>query len=336
MPGRIDVTFFPFVKGRPKMTKPQTKMEQADSLNRDILQAFDDLFGLHPGFRPVHAKGILLSGAFTPSAAVGALTKAPHVNRPSIRVVARFSDFAGVPTVPDYDAEGASPRGIAIRFYLEEHVHTDIIAHSVDGFPTRTAEEFLQFLRAIHASGPGAPKPTPVESFLGSRPAALSFVQAPKPIPTSFANESFYSVSAYKFTNSAGVSKFGRYRVVPQDGNQYLEPSAAAKKSPNFLFDELKDRIVSRSVKMRVVVQVASDGEVVDDSTVHWPEQRPLLEFGTIELNSLVPEGDVAQRQIIFDPIPRVDGIEPSGDPLLDPRASIYLVSGHRRRAATA
>ena len=126
------------------MTKPQTKMEQADSLNRDILQAFDDLFGLHRGFRPVHAKGILMSGAFTPSAAVGALTKAPHVNRPSIRVVARFSDFAGVPTVPDYDVEGASPRGIAIRFYLEEHVHTDIIAHSVDGFPTRTAEEFLQ------------------------------------------------------------------------------------------------------------------------------------------------------------------------------------------------
>ncbi len=316
------------------MTKPQTKMEQADPLSRDLLQAFDDLFGLHPGFRPVHAKGILLSGVFTPSAAVGALTKAPHVSRPSIRVSARFSDFAGVPTVPDYDAEGASPRGIAIRFYLEERVHTDIIAHSVDGFPTRTAEEFLQFLRAIHASSPGAPKPTPIESFLSSRPAALAFVQAPKPVPTSFAKESFYSVSAYKFTNSAGVSKFGRYRVIPQDGNLYLELSAAAKKGPNFLFEEIKDRIASGTVKMRVVVQVASDGDVVDDSTVHWPDQRPLLEFGTIELNDLVPEGDVAQRQIIFDPIPRVDGIEPSGDPLLDPRASLYLVSGHRRRAA--
>jgi len=309
-------------------------MEQADPLSRDLLQAFDDLFGLHPGFRPVHAKGILLSGVFTPSAAVGALTKAPHVSRPSIRVSARFSDFAGVPTVPDYDAEGASPRGIVIRFYLEEHVHTDIIAHSVDGFPTRTAEEFLQFLRAIHASSPGAPKPTPIESFLSSRPAALAFVQAPKPVPTSFAKESFYSVSAYKFTNSAGVSKFGRYRVIPQDGNLYLELSAAAKKGPNFLFEEIKDRIASGTVKMRVVVQVASDGDVVDDSTVHWPDQRPLLEFGTIELNDLVPEGDVAQRQIIFDPIPRVDGIEPSGDPLLDPRASLYLVSGHRRRAA--
>lgn len=316
------------------MTKPQTKMEQPDPLSRDLLQAFDDLFGIHPGFRPVHAKGILLSGLFTPSANVGALTKAPHVSRPSIRVAARFSDFAGVPTVPDYDQESASPRGVAIRFYLEDHIHTDIIAHSVDGFPTRTAEDFLQFLRAIHASSPGAPKPTPIESFLTSRPAALAFVQAPKPIPTSFAKESFYAVSAYKFTNSAGISKFGRYRVVPQDGNEYLEPSAAAKKSSNFLFEEIKDRIASATVKMRILVQVASNGDVVDDSTVHWPDHRPLLEFGTIELNGLVPEGDVAQRQIIFDPIPRVDGIEPSGDPLLDPRASLYLVSGHRRRAA--
>jgi catalase len=58
------------------------------------------------------------------------------------------------------------------------------------------------------------------------------------------------------------------------------------------------------------------------------------IDLGTIELNGLVPEGDDAQRQIIFDPIPRVDGIEPSGDPLLDLRASIYVVSGHRRRAA--
>jgi catalase len=316
------------------MTKPQTKMEQPDPLSRDALQAFDDLSGLHPGFRPVHAKGILLSGAFIPSPSVRTLTHAPHVSRPSIRVVLRFSDFAGVPTIPDYD-ENAGPRGFAVRFYLAEHVHTDIIAHSVDAFPTRTAEEFVQFLRAAHASGPGAPKPTPIESFLASRPAALAFVQVPKPIPTSFAKESFYSVSAYKFTNSEGASKFGRYRIVPQDGNDYLEPSAASKKNPSFLFDEIKDRIAHGTVKMRILVQVASEGDVVDDSTIPWPAQRPLVEFGTIELNGLVADGDAAQRQIIFDPIPRVDGIEPSGDPLLVPRASLYLASGHRRRAAT-
>src|SRR4029077_1412895 len=115
----------------------------------------------------------------------------------------------------------------------------------------------------------------------------------------------------------------------------YLEPSAAVKKNPSFLFDEIKDRIAHGTIRMRVLVQVASDGDVVDDSTIQWPAQRPLVEFGTMELNGIIPDGDAAQRQIIFDPIPRVDGIEPSGDPLLDPRASLYLASGHRRRAGT-
>jgi catalase len=176
----------------------------------------------------------------------------------------------------------------------------------VNAFPTRTAEEFVELIRAIHASGPGTPKPTPIDSFLSSHPTALAFVQAPKPIPTSFAKESFYSVSAYKFTNGEGVSNFGRYRIVPTERSEYFEPAEAAKQHPNFLFDEIKDRIAHGPVKMRILVQVASDGETVD-----------------------------AQRQIIFDPIPRVDGIESSGDPLLNPRASVYLASGHRRRAAT-
>jgi catalase len=205
----------------------------------------------------------------------------------------------------------------------------------VNAFPTRTAEEFLEFLRAIHASGPGTPKPTPVDSFLSSHPAALAFLQAPKPIPTSFAKESFYSVTAYKFINGEGVSNFGRYRIVPTERSEYLEPAEAAKRQPNFLFDEINDRIAHGPVKMRILVQVASKGEIVDDSTVHWEDQHPLVEFGVIELNALVPDEEAAQRQIIFDPIPRVDGIESSGDPLLDPRASLYLASGHRRRAAT-
>jgi catalase len=49
-------------------------------------------------------------------------------------------------------------------------------------------------------------------------------------------------------------------------------------------------------------------------------------------LTGIAPENEAAQRHIIFDPIPRVDGIEPSADPLLAPRADVYLASGRRRR----
>jgi catalase len=307
---------------------------QRDKLVDDALHAFDALNGPQPGFRPAHAKGILIEGQFTPAPSASALTRAPHVLRASTPVTVRFSDFAGIPTVPD-NSPDASPRGMVVRFHLAEHVHTDIIAHSVNGFPARTAEEFVQFLRAIATSGPGAAKPTPVEQFLGTHPAALEFVQAPKPMPVSFTTETFYAVSAYKFINAEGVTQFGRYRLVPASGAaEFLAPAAEANAAPNYLFDELRTRLDQGRVKMRVQVQLAEAGDVVDDSTSHWPEDRAVVEFGTVELLHPAAANAAGQQHLIFDPIPRVDGIEPSGDPLLQARADIYLASGHRRRDA--
>src|SRR4051794_20099382 len=108
-----------------------TQTAEQTQLSHDVIQAFDDLNGHHPGFRPAHAKGILLSGVFTPSAAGAELTRAPPLHRTSTPVTVRFSDFAGIPTIPD-TAGDASPRGMALRFHLAEHIHTDIVAHSVD------------------------------------------------------------------------------------------------------------------------------------------------------------------------------------------------------------
>jgi catalase len=182
------------------MTPTKTHSNQ---LAEEVLQVFDDLNGPQPGFRPGHAKGILIAGRFTPSPAAASLTRAPHIQRASTPVTVRFSDATGIPAIPD-NAPEASPRGMAVRFHLAEHVHTDIISHSVDGFPVRTAEEFLEFLTAARDSGPSVVSPKPIEVFLGAHPAALAFVQAPKPAPASFTGETFYAVNAYRFTNQKG------------------------------------------------------------------------------------------------------------------------------------
>jgi catalase len=314
---------------------PLTTDEKLLTLSRDIIEGFDKASGgVHPGFRPAHAKGILLTGTFTPSNEAVSLTRAPHIQRPSTPVTVRLSDFAGIPTVPDNDQQNASPRGCVIRFHLDEHVHTDIVAHSVDTFPSRTAEGFLDFLNALIATDPAGPHPNAIEQFLGAHPAALAFVQAPKPIPTSFAKESFFAVSAFKFSNAQGVSRFGRYRILPVSGNEYLDDAAAAAKTPNFLFDEIKDRVSKGPVEYRIVVQLAQDGDTTDDATVRWPEDRQQLILGEISLTAIAPDNPSEQRRLIFDPIPRVDGIEASADPLFEPRANVYLLSGRRRRAA--
>ncbi len=314
---------------------PLTTDEKLLALSRDVIQAFDKADGgVHPGFRPAHAKGILLTGMFTPSSEAASLTRAPHIQRSSTPVTVRFSDFAGIPTVADNDPQNASPRGCAIRFHLAEHSHTDIVAHSVDNFPASTTEGFLEFLNALIATDPAGPHPNAIEQFLGTHPAALTFVQAPKPIPTSFARESFFAVSAFKFTNANGVARYGRYRMLPVAGNEYLDEAGASSRTANFLFDEIQERVATGLVKFRIVVQLAAEGDIVDDATVRWPEARPQITLGEISLTGITRNNASEQQQIIFDPIPRVDGIEASADPLFEPRANVYLMSGRRRRAA--
>jgi catalase len=299
----------------------------------DILKQFDAIFGLHPGFRPAHAKGTMLAGTFTPSPGAASLTRAPHIERQGTPVTVRFSDSTGIPLIPDNDPN-AVPKGIAVRFHLAERVHTDIIAHSANGFPARNADEFLEFLRAIASSDLANLAGSPLEAFLGSYPAALAFVQLPKPFPVSFATEAFFGLTAMHFTNKAGATRVGRYRIVPEAGTQFLDDATIAAKGPNYLFDELAERIAKGPVQFRVLVQLAEAGDIVDDVTIHWPETRELFELGTITLHSPVPDDAHEQKNIIFDPIPRVDGIEPSDDPLLELRAAVYLLSGRRRRTA--
>ncbi|MBV8675419.1 MAG: catalase family peroxidase [Acidobacteriaceae bacterium] len=308
--------------------------EKILKLSNDLIQMFDTLFGAHPGFRPAHAKGIMLSGRFSPTRDAASLSRAPHFSRASTPVTVRFSNSTGLPAIPDNDPN-SDPRGMAIRFNLAEHVHTDIVAHSTDGFPTHTGEEFLELLRAVAASSDKSkPHPWPVEEFLGKHPAALAFVQAPKPAPSSFARETYFGVTAMRFISSTGEARYGRYRIIPEAGNDHLDADALKAREPEYLFKEIEERVVRNPIRFKVAVQLANEGDVVDDATVHWPEDRRIVDLGDIDLTGLVPNNAAEQQRIIFDPIPRLDGIEPSADPLLELRAAIYLISGRRRRSA--
>src|SRR5580704_7222872 len=135
---------------------PLPSDERVVKLANELIAQFHTMFGPHPGFRPAHAKGLLLNGTFSPAAQALSLTRAPHATRQSTPVTARFSNSTGIPLLPDNDPN-ADPRGLAIRFHLAEHSHTDIVSHSTDGFPTRTGDEFLEFLQAVAASDPSKP-----------------------------------------------------------------------------------------------------------------------------------------------------------------------------------
>src|SRR5205823_1813791 len=101
------------------------------SVPEQAVDAFNGVFGVHPGARAVHAKGVVLEGTFTPSASATSVSKAEHFQKKktSIPTMIRFSDSTGIPTIPDTDP-GASPLGMALKFHLPSGSQTDIVVHS--------------------------------------------------------------------------------------------------------------------------------------------------------------------------------------------------------------
>jgi catalase len=219
-----------------------------------------------------------------------------------------------------------------VRFQLGEHVHTDIVAHSANSFPARTGEEFLEFLRAAMANGAG--RPEALGAFLASHPGAKRHGELAKPIPTSFVREAYFAITAFKFTNAAGESRFGRYRIRPEACTEYYSDEDAARQSADFLVNELGPRLAQGSARLDVFVQLAEAGDDVTDGTTPWPEEREQVHLGTLTLTKRVDDQEPERRKMIMDPVPRVDGIDSAGDPLTELRSDIYLLSGRRRREA--
>jgi catalase len=307
-------------------------LSTSDSTNETAKTLFTTLRGVFhtpDSMRPAHARGILLSGTFTPTSEAATLSKAHHFNASSTPVLVRFSNSTGIPTIPDNDAN-ANPRGMATRFQLPsadgKRQHTDIIAHSTRYFPKRTGEGFLEMLGAI---GNGT-----IGDYLGQNPSAATFVQDPKPMPSSFGTEKFFGVNAFKAISADGKETFIRYRIKPVAGESHLSDEEAKSKDPAYLHNEIQARVIDGPVSFTLNAQIAEEGDVTDDATVIWPDERKVVELGTIKIEKVEDENDEKQRTIIFDPVPRVEGLAPSDDPLLDMRASIYLQSGKIRRAA--
>src|SRR6185295_15761790 len=132
--------------------------------------------------------------------------------------------------------------------------------------------------------------PEALGAFLASHPNAKRFVELPKPIPTSFAREAFFAVTAFTFTNADGASRHGRFRIRPTAGTEYLSNDAAATKSESFLFDEITERLAKGPVELGVFVQLAEPGDDPTDASVPWPASRPEVAFGTITLTARIDD----------------------------------------------
>ena len=301
----------------------------ADPAPQQMVDALHTAFGDHHS-RAVHAKGVLATGTFEPTPEAATLSKASVFAHGPLLVVARFSDFTGIPDIPDNIGD-ANPRGFALKFALPDGSSMDVVSHSFNGFPTATSAEFRELLLAIGASGPGAAKPTPVQQFLATHPIAKTFLTTQKPPPKSYATLSYFGVNAFAFTNAQGTRSYVRYRFVPVAGEAFVPAGELAAKGPNYLVDELPRRLAKGPVAFTWYAQIAEAPDVIGDPSVAWPESRKLIKLGVIWLNKMAPDQAAISRSTMFAPLNVPAGIE-AADPMLGVRQAAYPLSfAHRQ-----
>ena len=294
-----------------------------------MVDALHTAFGDHHT-RAVHAKGVLALGVFEPSPEAASLTRAVLFSSGPRPVLARFSDFTGIPDIPDTVGD-ANPRGLALKFTLADGGTADVVAHSFNGFPTATAGEFRQLLLAIPVSGPGAAKPTPLDVFLASHPIAKTFLTTQKPPAESFTTLAYFAVNSFTFTNAAGVRTPGRYRFVPDGGEAFLTPEQLKTKGPNYLQEELPTRLAKGPVSFTWYAQIGEAGDAISDPSIAWPESRKLVKLGVIRLDRMAPDQATASKTNVFLPLNVPAGIDPA-DPMLGVRQNAYPISfAHRQ-----
>jgi catalase len=270
-------------------------------------------------------------------------------------VIARFSVGGGIPRIPDVN-DTATPKGIAIRFKIDNDTHTDLITHSFDGFATRTGEDFLAFLKlfravkvaefnlneAIEHGGDTSKEQAIFDkaqadfgAFLASHPSAMKFVTTPKPNPFNYGTLTYYEPNTHVLTNKDGKITNVRYRLDPADGvHLYTDPEELKKLGPNYLEDDLEKRFPQKPIVFTIQAHIADPSDVLDDATIPY-KSTTFVTVGQLKINKVTNDNAAQQKQIAFSPTPErggIKGITSSKDPLIQIRKGVYYISTEERR----
>jgi len=295
----------------------------------DTVNVMNKLWGRHAGLRANHARGVVVTGSFTPTPEAAGLSMAGIFSGKPVPVTVRFSDATGLPDLAD-GADAANPHGMSIRFQPGGGSYVDVVLNSLPYFPVATGEEFLQLLQAASESGPDAPKPTKIEQFIATHPAAAT-AGANVRTPVSFARQTYNGIDAFIFVDAQGKRQPFRFQFQPAAGVEVMERAAAEKMPPNFLLTELPERLNKEKAEFRVMAQLANPGDQTKDPSQPWPADRRMVNLGTITLTGAVADEAKAQHDLRFLPNHLQPGIEVSDDPLIDARVRSYVISFGRR-----
>jgi catalase len=294
---------------------------------------FEEVNGVHPGFRRNHAKGVGVSGFFESNGNGVRLSKAAIFRPGRVPVIGRFSLGGGQPYAAD---KPDTVRGLGLQFSLPNGELWRTAMVNLPVFPFSGPEAFYeQLLASKPEPSTGKPDPAKMEAFLERHPEtvrALTVIKS-KPFSSGFDNSTFHGLNAFRFVNAAGESIPVRWLLTPEQ--PFEAASASADHDKNYLFDALIVAIHRQPVRWRLTIIIGQPGDPTNDATIVWPEGREQVDVGTLTLDRAESDETSAATDINFDPLVLPAGIVPSDDPLLSARSAVYSQSFTRRAGET-
>jgi catalase len=296
-----------------------------------MIDTFQEVNGVWPGFRRNHAKGVCIAGYFESNGEGVRLSKAAVFRTGRVPVIGRLSLAGGEP----YMADGpAAVRSMALAFRRPDGEEWRMAMIDIPVFIVKDPESFWEQLLASRPDPKtGKPDPAKMQGFVARHPEtarALDIVKA-NPFSSGFANASYNALDAFRFVNAAGASTPVRWSMAAVEPFEPETTAQSTTQDKNYLFDAVIARIGQAPLQWRLNVTIGRPGDPTDDATIAWPSTREHVDVGTLTINHIESEAPGNCRDVNFDPLVLPSGIEPSDDPLLSARSATYSTSFTRR-----
>jgi catalase len=296
-----------------------------------MVKALEDDFGVHPGQRRNHTKGICATGSFVGLPDAASYSRSALFSGRTIPVVARFSIGGGDPNAPD---AGKGPRGMALEFRLADGSKQHMTMINAPMFVAMVPKTFFDNLVALKPDpATGKPDPAPLKAFAESHPESAGmtkFYENHNP-PPSYANSAFFGIHTFKFIGKNDKVTLVKWRFEPEDGEKSLSDDQLKTMPTNFLEAAMIERVKQGPVKWDMIVTLGEPGDPETDPSKLWPSERKELKAGTLSISDVTPQDGAECKNINYDPLIMSDGIAPTEDPVLLFRSPSYALSFVKR-----
>ena len=297
----------------------------------EMVNQFERTSGKYEGFRRSGAKGICAMGEFVGSAEGRNISISSAFSGNVVPVIVRFSIGGPNPKAAD---NTKSQRNLALQFNLPGNEFWQMGNISSPMFGFTTPEQLFGRLQSLQADPiTKAADPVKVKAFADANPAVLIQGKyfASKAVPASYVSTNYWGVHGFGFSNASNQKVWGKWVFEPIEGVQTLTDEEAKAKDPNFLFDELRQRVAAGKASFNFNLEIAEAGDILDNATIPLPEGRKKVTLGVLKVVSVSPDNTGPCLNITFDPNIMPKGVEGAPDPTLRARTASYAVGLGRR-----